>query len=113
MKFSQFIEIPPVGDVQGLFTAATGRPLDIGVTWTTWRPLDPDHLLEFQAYIRPCHRRIFTETLDDIQSPCAFLRQLLKPHGFNIYKHKDEFCVGSLKGPTHVSKKAGTTLVMT
>jgi hypothetical protein len=112
MKFAQFVEIPPLEDVRGLFTAASGKPFGIGVTWTTWETVDPDHILEFQPYIRPCHQRILLETVNGIQNPCAFLRQLMKPHGFNIVVRRHEYHLEALKGQTHVSKKEGLTLVL-
>jgi len=52
------------------------------------------------------------ETVNDAQSPCAFLRQLLKPHGFNIINRKGEYTLDVLKGKTHVNKKEGITIVM-
>jgi hypothetical protein len=112
MRFAHFVTIPPLEDVKGLFTATTSRPFGIGVSWTTWGTLDPDHILEFQPYIRPCHQRILMETVNDAQSPCAFLRQLLKPHGFNIINRKGEYTLDVLKGKTHVNKKEGITVVM-
>jgi len=40
------------------------------------------------------------------------MRQLLKPHGFNIINRKGEYTLDVLKSKTHVNKKEGITVVM-
>lgn len=80
---AQFILVPPIQRVAALFSIATTRPLDPEVTWTAWH-LIPDTVLEgFRQYIRPCHHKLLNETLAG-KSPLAFLRQLLRPHGYRI-----------------------------
>jgi hypothetical protein len=52
------------------------------------------------------------ETVNGAQNPCAFLRQIMKPHGFNIIARKGTYTIDLLKGKTHVNKKEGITVVM-
>jgi hypothetical protein len=80
---AQFIVIPPLQRVAALFSIATTRPLEPEVTWTAWSSIPDTVLEEFRQYIRPCHHKLLNETLTG-KSPLAFLRQLLRPHGYRI-----------------------------
>ena len=85
MKYTQFKQIPPLALIQALFTECTGMAFLAGVSWIEWKkPSDPFLYLDFEPYIRKCHQKILKDTVDEKQNPCAFLRQLLRPHGFTI-----------------------------
>jgi hypothetical protein len=82
---SQFVQVPPLENIQGLFTAVTGCTFEPLVTWSSWRHQGSDKYSWLEAYIRPCHQKILLETKAGIQkTPCALLRQLLRPYDYHI-----------------------------
>lgn len=106
---AQFIVIPTLARVAFFFKEATGKPLTPSVTWQSWKTLSGDIYNEILLYIRPCHRKIIEDTIDGVYTtPCAIMRQLLRPHGLRIeYRNKiwklsqDEkggLCVRTLSG---------------
>jgi len=111
MAHAQFVVTPPLEDVNSLFTAATGCPLHVEVTWLHWIPVSPDSVLCFVPYIRPCHQKILMETANNQRNPCAFLRQLLRPHGFVIEYYRNKWTLKELKEELKtVSKKDGAVI---
>jgi hypothetical protein len=82
---AQFCAIPPLAKVEALFAAATATQLNSGATWPEWHPLTAEQLEQFRPYIRPSHQRLLNSTINgENATPCAFLRQLLRPHGYKI-----------------------------
>jgi hypothetical protein len=82
---AQFIVIPPLAKVSSYFREATGRPVTPSVTWSTWNKLSHESYTEIASYIRPCHSNILDSTRDGLyDTPCALMRQLLRPHGMRI-----------------------------
>lgn len=82
---AQFCAIPPLAKVEALFAAATAKQLTPGATWSEWHPISPEQYEMFRPYIRPSHQRLLNHTLSgENPTPCAFLRQLLRPHGYRI-----------------------------
>ncbi len=80
---AQFIVKPPLTIVGPLFSAATGRELKAGVSWSAFEVI-PDEVLEtVRPYIRPCHQDVLDRTLAG-GSPLTLLRQLLRQHGLRI-----------------------------
>lgn len=111
MAHAQFVMVPPIGEVHSFFTAATGCLFHVEVSWQRWLPLDPDSVLSFMAYIRPCHQKLLMETANGDRNACAFLRQLLRPYGFGIEYYRNVWKVKELKGESKtVEKKEGTTV---
>ena len=111
MTFSQFVEIPPLEDVNSFFTAATGCPFKLDVQWSKWLQLDPDDVLCFVPYIRKCHQKIIIETLNKLRDPCALLRQLLRPYGYCIDFYRKKYTLVEIKEDLKtVGKKEGATV---
>lgn len=82
---AQFCAIPPLAKVETLFVAATATQFHSGSAWSEWQPVSPDLLEQFRPYIRPSHQRLLNLTVSgEHPTPCAFLRQLLRPHGYKI-----------------------------
>ena len=82
---AQFCAIPPLAKVVELFAAATATQLSSGATWYEWHPVSAEQLEQFRSYIRPSHQRLLNLTVSgEHATPCAFLRQLLRPHGYKI-----------------------------
>ena len=113
MHNTQFKEIPPLEDVKAFFTALTGLSFHESASWINWTPVDPDDIYVFQPYVRKCHQKILVDTANGIQkNPCAFLRQLLRPHGFGIVYTKKRYTICELKEEVKtVGKKNGATVV--
>ena len=109
---AQFSEIPPLDEVKTLFTTATGCNFILEVEWKSWLDIDPDDLFEFMPYIRPCHQKLLMDTANGEQkSPCAFLRQLLRPHGYTIHHGRINYSLQEIKeGSKTVDKKVGKTV---
>jgi len=111
MYHAQFVTLPPLEDVHTLFTAATGCACQEEMSWKKWLPLDPDHIFNFMAYIRPCHQKLLMETANQQRDPTAFLRQLLRPFKFNIDFTKGTWTLKKIKElPNTVHKMEGTTV---
>jgi hypothetical protein len=82
---AQFCALPPLTKVEALFVTATAKQLSSGVSWSEWIPVPSAEIEQFRPYIRPSHQRLLNSTLGGEHStPCAFLRQLLRPHGYRI-----------------------------
>jgi hypothetical protein len=82
---AQFCSLPPLTKVETLFVAATASQLSAGVSWFEWKVISPEQIEQFRPYIRPSHQRLLNLTLNgENPTPCAFLRQLLRPHGYRI-----------------------------
>ena len=80
--------MPPLTKVTGLFTKATGRHFASGVSWVIWETCDKEEFERFRKYIRPSHQRILDEVISgDSETPCSFLRQLLRPHNYTIRRN--------------------------
>ena len=111
MAHAQFVDIPPLEDIYTFFTAATGCPFMMEAEWTRWLPIDPDDVLCFVSYVRPCHQRIMLETANGDRDPCAFLRQLLRPYGYCIVLYRKRWLLKELKEESKtVVKKEGATV---
>jgi hypothetical protein len=113
MAFVQFKAIPSLDDIKELFKATTGCVFQVEMSWTRWITVDPDDVLCFQPYIRPCHMAILLETANGDRNACALLRQLLRPHGFGIVRQqgKEIWSLLELKENAKlVGKKAGTVI---
>jgi hypothetical protein len=115
MQHAQFISLPPLNDIQDLFTRATGLPFQTNVSWSLWLPVDIDDILIFRPYIRPCHQKLLMDTINSVQkNACSLLRQLLRPYGFSIIKKKTFYTLVETKENVKgVGKKSGTTVVWT
>jgi hypothetical protein len=113
MHNTQFKEIPPLDDVKDFFAAVTGISFHDSATWVKWKPVDPDDIYVFRPYIRKCHQKILMDTANGIQkNPCAFLRQLLRPHGYCIEYAKKQYTVCEYKEEVKtVGKKKGGMVV--
>ncbi len=82
---AQFVVIPPLEKVKSLFQYSTGKELTPDVCWGNWKFPTTELYDLIRPYYRPCHSQILQETEEKIQkSPCALLRQLLRPHGYKI-----------------------------
>ena len=111
LRMAQFKTIPPLELVKELFVATTGQAFHPEISWTSWRVPDPDDLFVFRPYIRNCHQNLLMETANGIQeNPCAFLRQLLRPHGYNIVRKRETYTLAIKKDGTTVSKAPGVTV---
>ena len=110
---AQFVTVPPFEDVQEFFTAVTGKPFHLLVTWTKWNSVDTDQLYAFRPYIRRCHQKLLKETANGVQkNACSFLRQLLRPYGFCIKLTKKTYTLIEWVEDTKlVGLKEGTTVV--
>jgi len=113
MHHAQFVALPPLPDIQELFTAATGCPFQINVAWSAWLSIDVDSLFVFQPYIRPCHQKLLMDTINGkYKNVCSFLRQILRPYDFSIIKKKNFYTLVEIKEIVKgVSKKNGTTVI--
>jgi len=87
MQHAQFRMIPPLIKVKELFVEATGQTFHVGATWTVWvSPVNSALYETFRPYIRPSHNALLNSVITAGPSahPTAFLRQLLRPHGYKI-----------------------------
>jgi hypothetical protein len=82
--YAQFAAVPPLPKISTLFRKCTNRPFEPGVTWEKWMAVESSEFELFRPYIRPCHQQILNEASKGQETPCAFLRQLLRPHGYRI-----------------------------
>ena len=80
---AQFVVVPPLSMVAGLFKAATRQELIPDISWSSLLDVSATEIESFRPYIRACHQKIFNETLAG-RGACALLRQLLRPHGYRI-----------------------------
>lgn len=107
---AQFVEVPPLEHIKEFFKVATGIVFKLGDSWKSWPTLDPDDVLVFMPYIRPCHQKLLMETANG-KNPCAFLRQLLRPYKYTILLHKNTFSLQEIKEELKtVGKKDGATV---
>ena len=84
---AQFSVIPPLGKIQVLFKDATDKEMIPGIHWSVWKTPPSTCIEELRPYYRPCHMHILNETLENpAKTPCALLRQLLRPHNLQIQK---------------------------
>ncbi len=84
-RHAQFSVVPSRSFVEALFVKLTGRPMVPEVCWTTWYDVSSEEYYALSPYIRPCHQKILSETIEGIQkTPCALLRQFLRPYNFRI-----------------------------
>ena len=84
MQHAQFRMIPPLLKVKELFELVTGVSFHAGVSWTAWiLPANNDPYETFRPYIRPSHHALLNSVIAG-SHPTAFLRQLLRPHGYKI-----------------------------
>jgi hypothetical protein len=116
MTYVQFKAIPPIEDSRELFKVATGCVFQVEMTWTRWIPVDPDDVISFHPYIRPCHIAILMETANGERNACSLLRQLLRPHGYGIMRQQGKtlWTLHELKENANtVGKKAGTVITWT
>lgn len=90
MPHQQFIVLPPLSKIAPIFTAATGRSLVAGVSWSEWHTVPASELEKVRPYFRPCHSTMLDRAIAG-SSPQALLRQLLRPYEYRIE-------AGSVKG---------------
>lgn len=111
LRMAQFKTTPPLELVKELFVVTTGQAFHPEISWTTWLVPDPDDIIMFRPYIRNCHQTLLMETANGIQeNACAFLRQLLRPHGYNIVRKRGTYTLAIKKDGTTVSKAPGVTV---
>jgi hypothetical protein len=109
---AQFSVIPSRHRVEEVFSQATGLKLVEGAIWTQWHDICGSDLSTLKSYIRPCHQRILMETMAGQQStPCALLRQLLRPHGWRIHSKRGHFILEKEQEGKGVVLRAGKTLI--
>ena len=109
---AQFVVVPPLGKVGGLFFVVTGKVMTVEVGWSRWMDVSACMFDVFRPYIRPSHQKILTETIAGVQrNPCALLRQLLRPHGLRIEATSNGWILKEANAGKGVVKKEGTTVV--
>lgn len=91
---AQFVVVPPLSRVASLFKAATGQVLGPDMSWPSWLDVSAAEIEAMRPYIRTCHQKILNETLAG-KCPCAFLRQILRPHGYRIETVKSGWALKS------------------
>lgn len=85
--------IPPIQKVKDLFVLVTGKTFYPGVTWSSWTPTaDYTPFESVRPYIRPSHQTLLNAVVAGAH-PTAFLRQLLRPHGFKIQTTESGWCL--------------------
>lgn len=83
---AQFSVIPSGSKVASFFLLLTGQSMVPGAIWYSWNNVDNAAFELFRDYIRPSHHALLNAVISgDAANPCAFLRQLLRPHKFNIH----------------------------
>ena len=108
MSHAQFVSVPPIEEVHTFFTAATGCMCTVDASWSKWLPLDPDDIFVFLPYVRQCHQKLLMETADGSRDPCAFMRQLLRPHGLLIEFYRNKWTlIENKEAVKTVMKKEG------
>jgi hypothetical protein len=109
---SQFMVIPPLAKVAALFAKLTSKELHVEVTWSAWQTYTAEDFDWLSPYIRPCHHKIFNETISGEQpTPLALLRQLLRPHGMRIeQKHNTWIITVGSPMAKAIREKDGTFL---
>ena len=91
---SQFMVVPTMMKVEALFIKLTGKELHVDATWSAWQTYTTENFEWLRPYIRPCHQKIFNETISGEQpTPLALLRQLLRPHGMRIEQKHNTWTV--------------------
>jgi hypothetical protein len=84
MQHAQFRMIPPLAKITELFESVTSKPFTSGISWTEWKlPATSAPYEVFRPYIRPSHHTLLNSVIAG-SHPTAFLRQLLRPHGYKI-----------------------------
>ena len=70
---------------------------------------------QFRDYIRPSHHTLLNAVVaGNTGNPCAFLRQLLRPHKFNIHASDGKWTlctINSTRAPTVVQHKKTEVIV--
>ena len=95
---AQFVVIPPLPKIAALFAASTGRSLQTDVEWSAWAVVSADMFEAFRPFIRPSHQKLLNSTVAGTQpTPCAFLRQLLRPYDLKIQKTSTGWAVRQAK----------------
>jgi hypothetical protein len=85
---AQFIVIPPLTKITELFTKVTDKEFAVGIAWAAWNTVAAEEYERFRKYIRPSHQKMLSETISgEADSPCSFLRQILRPHGYTIRRN--------------------------
>jgi hypothetical protein len=83
---AQFSVIPSGSKVASFFLLLTGQSMVPGAIWYSWNNVDNAAFELFRDYIRPSHHALLNAVISgDAANPCAFLRQLLRPHKLNIH----------------------------
>ena len=108
---AQFTTNPPLELVKELFFATTGQAFHLEISWKSWRTPDVEDLFIFLPYIRNCHQTLLIETANGIQeNACAFLRQLLRPHGYIIVRKRGTYTLSVKKKGISVATAPGVTV---
>jgi hypothetical protein len=95
---AQFVVIPPLAKVAALFASTTGRSLHTDVEWSVWKDISAAAFEAFRPYIRPSHQKILNSLVAGAEkTPCAFLRQLLRPHELKLQKTSTGWAVRQAK----------------
>jgi len=83
MPYAQFMAIPPLELVSAIFVWYTACCLEAGAHWSVFKEGIPPELHLIKSYIRPSHNKLLKDC-EAGEVPLAFLRQILRPHGFCI-----------------------------
>lgn len=82
---AQFVLPPPLEVVMPFFECVTGKPLEVGVTWSRWTPISEEAANLIRGYFRPCHRGALHEAeTGSTKATLTLLRQILRPHRLKI-----------------------------
>jgi hypothetical protein len=107
---SQFVIVPPLEKVAGIFTAATGQRLIEGVQWSQWVPMQTESMTWLRGYIRPCHQGVLNETIAG-KTPLTLLRQILRPHDYYIDAETGHWSLRHGKPTKQVAVREGKVIV--
>ena len=111
---AQFIVVPPLAKVSLYFREATGKSFTPFITWTSWNALSNETYTDIETYIRPCHSSIFDSTRNgNYDTPCALMRQLLRPHGLRIDYRNNVWTLREIEGDTEkgIRTKSGCLII--
>ena len=106
---SQFVVIPPLKLVEKIFQCCTEKPLEAGVTWIQINEPDAQSMQIIRKYIRNSHAKLWEQFAQGFGA-LAFLRQILRPHGFSIKKAEPGYKLILLAANETVIIRSGQTI---
>jgi len=108
MPYAQFMAIPPLLLVKAIFAWYADCSLEIGSHWSFLKSGIAPGLSVIKPYIRPSHSKLLL-ACEGGGCPLAFLRQILRPHGFTIKTLRHGYRVEGIDTETTPVKRiAGT-----